>query len=36
MKYHLPDGGGYDQTQAEVWFDSEEAAERAGFTRAQG
>jgi hypothetical protein len=36
MKYHLPDGGGYDQTVAEVWFDSEDAAERAGFTRAQG
>ena len=36
MKYHLPDGGGYDQTIAEVWFDSEDAAERAGFTRAQG
>ena len=35
MKYHLPDGGGYDQTIAEVWFESEEAAERAGFTRAQ-
>ena len=36
MKYHLPDGGGYEQTVAEVWFDSEDAAERAGFTRAQG
>ncbi|GAA1437461.1 hypothetical protein GCM10009616_39250 [Microlunatus lacustris] len=36
MKYHLPDGGGYAQTVAEVWFDSEESAERAGFTRAQG
>ncbi len=36
MKYHLPGGGGYDQTIAEVWFDSEEAAERAGFVRAQG
>ncbi len=35
-KYHLPDGGGYDQTVAEVWFNSEEAAERAGFSRAQG
>ncbi len=35
-KYHLPGGGGYDQTVAEVWFDSEEAAERAGFVRAQG
>jgi hypothetical protein len=36
MKYHLPDGSGYEQTVAEVWFDSEDAAERAGFTRAQG
>ena len=36
MKYHLPDGGGYEQTVAEVWFNSEEAAERAGFNRAQG
>ena len=35
MKYHVPDGSGYHQTQAEVWFNSEEAAERAGFVRAQ-
>ena len=35
MKYHVPDGSGYHSTQAEVWFSSEEAAERAGFVRAQ-
>jgi len=35
-KYHLPEGSGYDETIAEVWFDTPESAERAGFTRAQG
>jgi hypothetical protein len=35
MKYHGPDSSAYEVTVAEVWFDSEEAAERAGFTRAQ-
>lgn len=35
MKYHLPGSGGYERTIAEVWFASEEAAEAAGFTRAQ-
>jgi hypothetical protein len=35
MKYHLPDSNSYDRTIAEVWFDSEDAAQRAGFTRAQ-
>ncbi|HEY0238511.1 MAG TPA: hypothetical protein VGC37_07700 [Friedmanniella sp.] len=35
MKYHLPDSNSYGRTIAEVWFASEEAAERAGFTRAQ-
>ncbi|WP_375423160.1 hypothetical protein [uncultured Friedmanniella sp.] len=35
MKFHLPGGRGYNQTIAEVWFDSEEAAESAGFVRAQ-
>lgn len=35
MKYHTPDSGGYDRTIAEVWFSSEEAAQRAGFTKAQ-
>ena len=34
-KYHVPGGSGYDRTIAEVWFDSEEAAERAGFSKAQ-
>jgi len=34
MKYHEPDGQWYDQTVAEVWFDSTEAAEAAGFTKA--
>ena len=36
MKYHLPDSDGYVRTIAEVWFNSEEAAERAGFLRARG
>ncbi|CAI9399680.1 sunset domain-containing protein [Aestuariimicrobium sp. T2.26MG-19.2B] len=35
MKFHLPDSGGYDRTIADVWFANEEAAEKAGFTRAQ-
>lgn len=34
-KYHLPGTGGYERTIAEVWFSSEEAAEKAGFTKAQ-
>lgn len=34
-KYHLSGSGGYDRTIAEVWFNSEESAEKAGFTRAQ-
>ena len=33
-KYHEPDGQWYDQTTAEVWFESAEAAEAAGFTKA--
>ena len=36
MKYHTPESGGYDDTIAEVWFNSEEAAQEAGFVRAQG
>ncbi len=36
MKYHTPESGGYDETIAEVWFNSEEAAQEAGFVRAQG
>ncbi|MBI4899853.1 MAG: hypothetical protein HY829_05185 [Actinobacteria bacterium] len=35
MKYHLPESGGYDRTNADVWFNSEEAAQQAGFSRAQ-
>jgi hypothetical protein len=35
MRYHLPDGSGYEETRTEVWFDGEDAAERAGFSRAQ-
>jgi len=35
MKYHMPDAAGYSRTVAEVWFNSEEAAQRAGFVRAQ-
>ena len=35
MKYHVPEAIGYARTTAEVWFNSEEAAQRAGFTRAQ-
>ncbi len=35
MKYHLPDSSGYVRTIAEVWFSSEEAAQAAGFVRAQ-
>lgn len=35
MKYHVPESGGYERTIADVWFLSEEAAQAAGFTRAQ-
>ncbi len=31
MKFHTPDSQWYDQTVAEVWFNSAEAAEAAGF-----
>ncbi len=34
MLYHLPDGRWYEATVAEVWFDSEESARAAGFTKA--
>ena len=34
MKYHTPDGQWFEQTTAEVWFDTEESAEAAGFTKA--
>lgn len=35
MKYHIPASGGYERTIADVWFVSEEAAQAAGFTKAQ-
>jgi hypothetical protein len=35
MKYHVPESSGYGRTIAEVWFNSEEAAQQAGFVRAQ-
>ncbi|WP_444965519.1 sunset domain-containing protein [Segeticoccus rhizosphaerae] len=31
MKYHTTDSQWYDQTSAEVWFRTAEAAEAAGF-----
>jgi large subunit ribosomal protein L22 len=34
MKYHEPGGRWYDQTEAEVYFTTAEAAEAAGFTKA--
>ncbi|GAA2097828.1 hypothetical protein GCM10009841_10370 [Microlunatus panaciterrae] len=34
MKYHTTESQWYDQTIAEVWFQSEEAAEAAGFSKA--
>ncbi|WP_112243141.1 50S ribosomal protein L17, sunset domain variant [Kribbella monticola] len=34
MKYHTTDSPWYDQTEAEVWFRTEEAAAAAGFTKA--
>ena len=35
MKYHVPESSGYQRTHSEVWFNSEEAAQEAGFIRAQ-
>jgi hypothetical protein len=35
MKYHTPESPSYERTNADVWFNSAEAAERAGFTRSQ-
>ncbi|MBA2773757.1 MAG: 50S ribosomal protein L4 [Nocardioidaceae bacterium] len=34
MKYHQPDGQWYEQTEAEVWFKTTKAAEKAGFVEA--
>lgn len=35
MKFHVVGNGGYERTIADVWFDSEDAARAAGFTKAQ-
>ncbi len=35
MKYHVQGSGGFERTIADVWFNSEEAAQAAGFTKAQ-
>ena len=34
MKFHTPESQWYDQTIAEVWFETEAAAEAAGFEKA--
>jgi ElaB/YqjD/DUF883 family membrane-anchored ribosome-binding protein len=34
-KYHVPGSASYERTSAEVWFASADAAEAAGFTKAQ-
>jgi len=34
MKFHEPDGQWFGQTVAELWFDTAESAEAAGFSRA--
>jgi hypothetical protein len=34
-KYHVPGSASYERTSAEVWFVSEEAAQAAGFVKAQ-
>ncbi len=36
MKYHEPDGQWFEQTVPEVWFDTAESAEAAGYTKAGG
>ena len=36
MKYHTPESPFYTQTVAEIWFNSVEAAEAAGFAAVQG
>ena len=36
MLFHVPGSQWYDATEAEVWFDSAEAAEKAGFQPAGG
>lgn len=34
MKFHVPTALGFERTVTDLWFDSPESAERAGFTRA--
>jgi hypothetical protein len=34
-KYHVTGTEGYERTNADVWFNSEAAAEAAGFTKAK-
>ena len=34
MKFHEPDGQWFAETVAELWFDTAESAEAAGFSRA--
>ena len=36
MKYHVPGSQWYDQTEAEVWFETVEEAEAAGYEPAGG
>ena len=36
MKFHTPESPYYTRTVAEVWFDSVEAAQAAGFADVQG
>ena len=36
MKYHVPGSRWYANTQAEIWFDSKESAEAAGYAPAGG
>lgn len=35
MKFHVKGNAGYERTIADIWFNSEEATEAAGFTKAQ-
>jgi len=35
MLYHTPDSHSYGQTHAEIWFDTEESARAAGYTKAE-
>lgn len=36
MKYHVPGSRWYSSTKAEIWFDSAESAEAAGYAPAGG